>query len=405
MTKLKRPRRHKGDAPASPPLKHVAIIVEMGFSPAQEMLRGIADYVQEHEPWAIYLKPYGVDAPSNWFLDWHGHGIMVYAPGVRDEDMMACKVPIVDLTGHRATQHIPLVRLHDESIGRAGAEHLIERGFEHFAFYENNEFEWSRRRREGFVEVLNSHGLTCQVYSSQFATNRLGTPRFWEEQQQQLVEWLRQSLPKPAGIMASSDLMGQNLLEACQRAEIHVPEEVAVVGVDNDETICRIAWPPLSSVIANHSGRGYAAAQVLDQLIAGKPPPAGPVLIEPSGIAARASTDIMAIDDPAVVKTLRILRERAYGSIGVDEIVGSIAASRTVLQRKFRKAVGRSIHEEIVRLRLNRAIELLNDTTLEIKAIAKKSGFKSQAYMTTVFRDRLGRTPGSFRSYLPATGD
>jgi LacI family transcriptional regulator len=122
-------------------------------------------------------------------------------------------------------------------------------------------------------------------------------------------------------------------------------------------------------------------------------------------VAARASTDIMAIDDPAVVKTLRILRERACNNIGVDEIVGEIAVSRTVLQRKFRKAVGRSIHEEIVRLRLNRAIELLNDTTLQIKAIAQKSGFKSQAYMTAVFRERLGRTPGSYRSYVAAAGD
>jgi LacI family transcriptional regulator len=134
----------------------------------------------------------------------------------------------------------------------------------------------------------------------------------------------------------------------------------------------------------------------------GQSPPKSPILIEPAGVVARASTDIMAIDDPAVVKMLRVLRERAYENIKIEEIIRAVPESRTALQNRFRKIVGRSIHDEIIRLRLNRAIELLNDTTLEIKAIAVKAGLRSQAYMSAVFRKRLGRTPGSYRSHLRA---
>ncbi|HSV14391.1 MAG TPA: XylR family transcriptional regulator [Tepidisphaeraceae bacterium] len=400
MTNLKDARRASDSPPSTGKPKHVAIIVGLGFSPVTEMLRGIADYVQEHDPWAIYLKQYGSEAPPNWFRDWQGDGIMVYSPRVRDEELRECRVPIVDLAGHLNTKGIPLVCLHNEAIGRVGAEHLLDRGFKHFAFYDNIEFEWSRGRREAFVAALKARGLPCAIYSTRLQINHIGAAQGWEKQQQELAQWLKDSLPKPAGVMASSDLMGQNLLEACLLAGISVPEEIAVLGVDNDETICRIASPPMSSVMANHVARGYVAAEVLDHLMQGKPGPTEAVLIEPAGIAPRASTDMMAIEDPDVVRALQVIRERAYTNVGINDIVGSIAVSRTVLQRRFRKLVGRSIHEEIIRLRLNRAIELLHDTTLEIKAIARKSGFKSQAYMTAVFQQRLGRTPGSYRTHV-----
>lgn len=405
MSKRKRSKSASKELRGGPKLKHVALIMDPGFAAWQETIRGVANYVQEHDPWAMYLKPAGTEAPlSSWFKDWHGEGIIVYATGLPGDAVVDCQVPVVDLFGKTWSKKVPLVRHNDHSVGRLGAEHLLERGFRQFAFYENTTFQWSQRRRHAFEATLQSRGFSCHTYKAEFPKYGSGGPQYWEEQQHRLASWLRDFLPKPVGIMTSTDVMGQNLLEACLREQIQVPEEVAVIGVDNDEIICRVATPPLSSVIVNHSQRGYIAARILDELMAGHPPPKDPVLIEPAGVVARASTDIMAMDDPAVVKTLRTLRERAYENISVDDIIRGIPASRSVLQRRFRKIVGRSIHDEIIRLRVNRAIELLNDTTLEIKSIAVKAGFHSQAYMSSVFRERLGKTPGSYRSHRRPLG-
>jgi LacI family transcriptional regulator len=202
--------------------------------------------------------------------------------------------------------------------------------------------------------------------------------------------------------MATNDLMGQQLLEACQRRQIEVPEEVAVVGADNDEPICRIASPPLSSVIINDHQRGYEAAALLDRMMNGEPPPREPIYVEPAGVRTRASTDFLAIDDPAVTAALRILRENIASPISVDDVVDQVPLSRSVLERRFRRMLGRTMNDEIVRLRINRAIELLTETELELKMVAKRAGFGSQSYMNAVFKSRLGKTPGSFRRILPA---
>ncbi|HEX3358027.1 MAG TPA: helix-turn-helix domain-containing protein, partial [Tepidisphaeraceae bacterium] len=169
------------------------------------------------------------------------------------------------------------------------------------------------------------------------------------------------------------------------------------VGADDDEPICRISSPPLSSVIINDHQRGYEAAALLDRMMNGAPPPKEPIYVEPAGVRTRASTDIMAIDDTAIVKALRILRENACSRISVDDVVRQVPLSRSVLERRFRKIVGRSVNDEIVRLRINRAIELLTETELALKVVAQRAGFGTQSYMNAVFQAKVGKTPGSFR--------
>jgi LacI family transcriptional regulator len=176
-----------------------------------------------------------------------------------------------------------------------------------------------------------------------------------------------------------------------------VPEHVAVIGADDDELICDICYPPLSSVIINDKQRGYEAASMLDRLMSGKAPPAQPVYVEPSGVVSRASTDILAIEDQMLAQALRFLRDHACEPITIDDVVRTVPMSRSVLERRLKKALGRTINDEIVRLRLNRAVELLSATDLELKAIAYKAGFGSPSYMGAVFREKLGRTPGSYR--------
>lgn len=379
-------------------LRHIALIVDSQVAPRRMMLTGVARYIQEHEPWAVYLKPFGVEeSVARWLSDWKGDGIIA---AVNDPDIAQLAqrgVPIVDVKGALRSEGVPLVHTNDYSVGRLGAEHLMERGFSSYAFCEYYGEFWSEGRREGFRATLRNAGHDCHLYGLPLP-DKSGGPQRWEQQQRAFVDWLA-AMPKPVGVMATNDLMGQQLLEACQRLRIKVPEEVAVVGADNDEPICRIAYPPLSSVMINDHQRGYEAAALLDRMLRGEPAPKDPIYVEPMGVIARVSTDVMAIEDTAVVKALRILRDRAYEQIGVDDVVREVPVSRSVLERRFRKIVGRSINNEIVRLRINRAIELLTDTELEMKVIARKAGFGTQSYMNAVFQAKLRKTPGSYRKH------
>ena len=361
------------------------------------MLTGVARYIQEHEPWSVYLKPFGVEKSlPRWLEDWHGDGIIAAVKDPATDIVAHSGIPVVDVVGALRHEHVPLVHTNDRSVGRVGAEHLMERGFRNFGFCEYTGEFWSAGRREGFEAALKSKGLKCMVCELPMPGPGTGGPESWEQQQRALADWL-QRMPKPAGIMTTNDLMGQQVLEACQRLDLHVPEEIAVVGADNDEPICRIASPPLSSVIINDHQRGYEAAALLDRMMAGEPAPKEPIYVEPSGVSTRASTDVMAIDDTAIVEALRFLREHCCERINVDDVVATVPLSRSVLERRFRRIVGRSINSEIVRLRINKAIELLTETSLELKVVAQKAGFGSQSYMNAVFQQKVGKTPGSYR--------
>jgi LacI family transcriptional regulator len=187
-------------------------------------------------------------------------------------------------------------------------------------------------------------------------------------------------------------------LEACRRAGISVPDEIAVIGVDNDEPLCEVCDPALSSIQANHTSVGYQAAGLLADLMQGSPAPKKAVLVEPQQPVARLSTDVLAIDDPFVTAALRLIRDEAHtGSLRVDAVARRIGLSRSVLERRFRALLKRSVHHEILAAKIKRAGELLIKTDLTLAAVAERAGFKHQEYMGAVFRSRLGKTPAQIR--------
>lgn len=383
---------------AAKKLKRVAILCEAAVHPRRQMLGGVARYMRERGPWQIFLRPAGVDRSlESWVRDWQGNGIIAAIWSEEVDAVRDMGLPIVDVVGVLRDKRVPLVHADDLAIGRMGAEHLLTRGFRNFGFIEYGDKDaiWARNRRLAFEKAITEAGCTMQVHSLPTPVGRLG-PEMWERQQGALAKWIS-NLPKPVGVMATHDLIAQQFLEACQRARVLVPEEVAVIGVDNDELICEIASPPLTSIILNDHQRGYEAAALLDRLMRGEPPPPDPVWIQPVGVVSRASTDIMAIDDAAVVQALQVIRDQSCDGIGVDDVVAQVPCSRSVLERRFRHLIGRSINEEITRVRLNKAVELLSMSQLEPKQIAAKVGFGSMSYMCTVFQKKLRRTPGSFR--------
>ncbi|MCG8651110.1 MAG: substrate-binding domain-containing protein, partial [Pirellulales bacterium] len=225
----------------------------------------------------------------------------------------------------------------------------------------------------------------------------------WEKQQERIVQWLG-SLPKPIGIMACNDFRGQHVLEACREAKISVPEDVAVIGVDDDQVICDFCQPPLTSVIPAAERIGYEAAALLDQLMRGQTPADPHRTIAPLGINSRQSTDILAIDDVDVVTALKIIRDRACISLSVEQLLREVPLARSSLERRFRKYVGRSPQAEIRQVQLKKARRLLRDTDLPLAQIAALTGFKHSEYFSVVFKRETGQTPGAYRQSGGAPG-
>ncbi len=359
----------------------------------REILHGIAQYVRDHEPWSIYHEPRSLDASApGWLKTWQGDGIIVRLQNERlAEAVLRTGLPVVDVLGVVNNPSVPLVHVDNEKIGQVAAEHLLERGFRQVAFCGIRELNWSQQRHQSFAKA--AAGCRCRVYR---LPSRSRTDSSWETQQERLADWIRR-LPKPIGLMACYDPAGQRILEACRRAGVSVPEEVAVVGVDNDETVCEVCDPPLSSVAANHARVGREAARLLDRMMHGHPAPRRPTYIEPTGVLARQSSDALAIGDADVAAALRFIRSRASEGITVAEVVEHVSVSHSTLKDRFRRLLGRSLHEEIVHTRIKLCKKLLVETELPIRQIALETGFRHQEYMGVVFREKVGKTPGTFR--------
>jgi len=272
----------------------------------------------------------------------------------------------------------------------------VDRGFRHFAFFGFPVFEWSVRRCEAFAQCVRAAGHT---YHENEVTPRASWGHqqvSWQEEIIGVAEWVKR-LPKPLGMFAGNDTRGKQLLDACRLARVAVPEEVAVIGVDNEELACKLALPPLSSVIPDAFRVGYEGAAMLDLLMQGHPVPERLRYIPPLGVATRQSTDVTAISDSRVASAMSFIREYACEGIGVEDVVEHILVSRSVLQQLFRQILDTTIHAAIIDVRLQRVKQLLAETDLPLVAIARRTGFAYDTYLSIVFRRETGRTPGSYR--------
>jgi len=288
---------------------------------------------------------------------------------------------------------IPWVETDDQAVAQLAAEHLLERGFQHLAFCGDVGFNWSVWRRQHFESIVRDAGAECHVHETR---HRLDASYSWNREKRRLTTWLKR-LPRPVGIMACYDIQAQQLLDVCRELEIAVPEEAAVIGVDNDRLLCDLADPPLSSVICNTHHTGYEAASLLDRMMSGEPVPPEAHLIKPQGIETRQSTDILAIDDPHVAVAARFIREQACAGIQVSDVLEHVPLSRRVLDSRFRKILGRTPHEEITRLRIDRVKQLLVETDLPLSVIASRAGFQHDEYMTVAFKKQVGLPPSNYR--------
>lgn len=355
------------------------------------MHRGVADYAQQ----------------ANWILDstmahyrtppryWQGEGVLTLAlPDQPDliRYLRRLDLPIVALTTDVKEIAAARVVLDNFEIGRIAAKHLLERGFKHLGFYRCTDYDDVCQRQAGFVSAVEDAGLDYVLldWHATAKKNLRANPFLW------LKRRLR-ALPKPLGIAAQSDHRAYFLLCVCEHAGIRVPEEVAVVGVDNDQYTCDFAPVPITSVDSNRERLAYAGAALLDSLIDGRPSPAEPVVVPPVGLVVRRSTDILAVEHPEVARALGFIWRHFNQRIGVNDVVAATTMSRCGLYQAFQEYLGRTIREEIERKRLELARQLLTTSTAKIARIAGLAGFSSGEQFCRAFTRSVGVAPSVFR--------
>ncbi|MBB02090.1 MAG: XylR family transcriptional regulator [Planctomyces sp.] len=375
--------------------KSVALLIETSNSYARGLLEGITAYVTHHESWSIYLPEQERGAhPPKWLENWKGDGIIARVE--TDEIATAIRntrLPVVDVSAARYLPDIPWVETNDLAIAQMAADHLLERGFQNLAFCGDPGFNWSNWRQKYFAQLIEESGRQYFPYDS---IPRNHSDYSWRAEQHELVKWIK-SLPRPIGIFACYDIKARAVLDACRELDLAVPEEIAVLGVDDDQLLCQLAVPRLSSIRCNSHRAGFVAAQLLDRMMNGEQVPADPVLVDPLEISTRQSTDTLAINDPDIAQAVRFIRENAFEGINVSDVLHEVALSRRVLEHRFQKILGRSPHQEIVRVKMARIKCLLVETDLTLSDIAHRCGFQNEEYLSVSFKKEVGIPPGRYR--------
>ena len=373
------------------------------FEESALMLDGIARYARLHESWDLFLDDQArAESEPRWLGQnkWEG----VISRHTTPAFVQRCrrlKIPVVDLNDTPPIPGVPKIRPDNHAIGRLGGEHFLERGHRHFGFCGFSNDGWACERRDGFVETVTLAGRNATVFDVAYPGKL--TPAWDAEQIRLLTSWLR-SLTKPAGVMACNDLRALQVTHAARAAGLLVPEEVAVLGANNDKRRCELALPPLSSVAANAERSGYQAADTLARIFAGEKIENMDMRIDPVGVITRQSTDILAIEDTRVAAALSHIRQHACRGLTVGEVVRHTAASRSQLEKRFRRAIGRSPQSEIRRTQVSKIKELLFETDYPLKVIADMTGFEHIAYMSVVFKRFTGMSPGAYRDHMRAKG-
>ncbi len=378
-------------------MRHVAILVETARAYGRGVIRGIASYNRQRGNWSTYFQPQGLgDTPPPWLKKWNGDGIIARIENMQTASVVAeVGVPVVNLRSTLPHLPFPFIGADNKAVASLAARHLLERGFRHFGLcsYRRGYHRGFDVREEFFRRCVEEAANSCNRFILSRGDSRSYS---WEKEQGRIVTWLL-SLPKPVGILAVNDDCGLQVLDACRRAGLSVPDEVAVIGCENDEYACGLSIPPLTSIHLNSERAGYEAAVLLDRLMAGKSLPKRLAEIEPLGVVARCSTDVLATDDIEVVRAIRFIRSNACCPISVMDVVDHVKIPRTTLQLRVKKVTGSTIHEEIRRVQINRAKELLSSTNMPIKRVARESGYANVQYFTRVFHQSTGQTPAEFK--------
>ena len=388
--------------PAAAPLK-IAVIADPSGSYVRGLIAGIGAYGHDHGRWAFTLfnNPLDADLPRRVKADGVG-GILARVHSRKiGRGLAQLGVPMVDLLEEVAIPGVPQVVVDDRAVVRLAIEHLLERGLRTLAFLGLRGTRYSEQRCRHAVELCRDHGRLLAAAPSGRAGDPLSllvcdTSKI-ETQQQIITRWI-ESLPKPVGIIACNDVWASVALWACWHLRVEVPDDVAVVGVDDDPTYGQVAGPALSSVDPDSFAIGYGAAKMLHGMLEGNTTPPPLTLVEPRGVVARRSTDVVDFPDSALTEMVRYVRDHACDGMTVGRMVKRLGVSRRTLERLFAEHMGRSPSAEIARVRLQRAQDLLCGTDLEVEDVAQQAGFAYTKTLRRAFKARFGVAPAEYRA-------
>ena len=342
--------------------RHVALLIETSNAYGRGLLLGVKNYLVANPGWSIYLGEHGRhETDLSWLDSWRGDGAIARIENEHTaEHVRHLGIPTIDLSAARLVPELLTIETDDDVIARWAVEHFAIRGIKHFAYCGDSRFAWSVNRGARFTEHVRARALDVREFrmvpSGRLAADRLA-----------MADWLR-NLPKPVGVLACYDIAGQELLEACKIAGLNVPDSVAVIGVDNDELMCNLTSPPLSSIQTDAAGTGFLAASLLDKLMSGAALPQELRLIEPLRVVTRQSSDLMSVSDPIVAKALQLIHAKAEQGIAVATVQRAVGLSRRSLDYHFLNALGRTVHEEVTRVRMDRLANLPDQHRLDARS-------------------------------------
>ena len=379
----------------------IKIILLSDFSEEynKNLLRGITRYSKDHGPWTFckmptyYRETLGIDGILKWAQEWEANGIIgQFYNGEEVEKFTKARIPVIAQDFKERFTDIPNITGAYRETGALGADYFLKKGFKNFAFYGFGNIVWSRERAEGFEEKIQEAGFDVHYYENKDSRG----VDLWYYKPSALSDWLK-SLPKPVALMACDDNQGHHITEAARHAGIRIPDELAVLGVDNDEMICDLSDPPLSSIELDSEKSGYEAARLMEQMIEDQVCCADDIVVNATQVVTRHSTDIFASKDKYIVSALKYIHGNLDKNLKVDQVLKEVPLSRRSLEKRFIMTTGYPVYEYIYNQRIEKFTQKLLETDMTIFEIALDLGLSDSKNIARQFKQIKGVTPMEYR--------
>lgn len=377
----------------------IILLFDISEEYGKSLLKGIAGYSKKNGPWVFcrmplyYREELGMEKVVEFAKEWEADGIIAQLYNSSDiQKIIEAGLPIIAEDFKERFNNIPNITGGYFEAGQMGAEYLYKKGFRNFAFYGFKNIVWSRERAEGFNEYLSQHGCTVHYFEHEEMPSR----ELWHYKPSALSQWIN-SLPKPIAVMACDDERAIHITEACKHASIQIPEEVAVLGVDNDELTCSLSDPPLSSIALNAEQGGYETARLMDFMITNHKNLTENIIVRPTHVVTRHSTDISATTDKQISAALKFIHQNIDKNINVKDVLKHVPLSRRAFENRFFKVTGSAVYKYICDLRIQKVTNRLLETEKSISEIAIEAGFSESKNLTRLFKQVKGTTPMKYR--------
>lgn len=377
----------------------IILLLDFAEEYSKSLLKGISKYSAEYGPWTYcrmplyYRETIGIKGILDWAKDWGAHGIIGQLYNEMDLRLILdSKIPVIAQDFKERFTELPNITGSYHEAGEMGAEYFLRKGFKNFAFYGFNDIVWSRERAEGFEKKINSVGYKVNY----FEHRKSRSTDLWYYKSNSLSKWLI-SLPKPIAMMTCDDNQGLHITEACKQNKIRIPEEVAVLGVDNDEMLCELSDPPLSSIGLDIEKGGYDTARLMEHMIQNGADQFYDIHVKPTQIITRQSTDIYATNDDHIASTLKYIHKNIEKNLQVDEVVKQVPLTRRSLEKRFHQITGYPIYKYIFNLRIEKFTQRLLETDQTVFEIALDLGLNDSKNIARQFKQVKGCNPIEYR--------